>query len=71
MKKRKFNSLRLQKKYIANFKSASALGGKRKKNNPSLNLVCQTKICDSKAYLDCTVTHEACITQPRFCGLEI
>ncbi len=68
MKKRNLNSLRFKKVRISNFKNTHVLGGNSKKCFFSIKPICETKICDSIAYQDCTVTYAACATEPRFCG---
>lgn len=70
MKKRNFTTFHLKKEYIAHLKHTSTIvGGKSTKCNFSQSPLCLSKFCDSKAFQDCTVTYEACVTQPRFCSL--
>jgi len=67
MKKRNFTSLKLNKTSISNFKNTAILGGNSRRCHP-FGQFYKTKICSSPMLQDCTVTYEACVTQPRFCG---
>ncbi|WP_298520283.1 hypothetical protein [uncultured Kordia sp.] len=71
MKKRNSRLLALNKKSISNLKSIQAVGGFSKKCYHTMKLECNTKICHSDAYQDCTVTQALCVTEPRFCGIII
>ena len=68
MKKRNFTSLRLNKTSISSLKDSHILGGATKPYFFSIKPVCETKVCSSTIFQDCTVTYEACVTELRFCG---
>ena len=68
--KKKTTLLALHKKSISNLSKRTISGG----DFPPFEYFtskynCKTKCCSSKQYQDCTVTYEACVTEPRFCGM--
>ncbi|MEM6686072.1 MAG: hypothetical protein AAF617_09840 [Bacteroidota bacterium] len=69
MKKKKTHSLQLNKERISEFERIHINGGqKTTKCFYTLKTKCKT-LHNSNLYMDCTVTHQACITEPRFCGM--
>ncbi|MGH1385493.1 hypothetical protein [Kordia sp.] len=68
MKKRNFTPLTLNKTSISSLESSQILGGASKPCFFSVKPVCETKICSSTVFQDCTVTYAVCETEPRFCG---
>lgn len=70
MKKRNFNSLPLKKEKISTLTNSQIKGGlDSKKCMYSYKNECKTLNDYSDAFVDCTVTYLACVTEPRFCGL--
>jgi hypothetical protein len=68
MKKRNFTALTLNKTSISSLENAQILGGESRDCFFSIKPVCETKICSSTVFQDCTVTYAACVTELRFCG---
>jgi len=67
--KKKMTSLMLNKKSISTFQDTFILGGNYFYEHYTSKHDCKTKCCSSEHYQDCTVTYDACITEPRFCGM--
>jgi hypothetical protein len=74
MKKRNLNSLKLRKERISNFEHPQIVGGHKTQKwcyysiKTHCKTECETYDCASSPLYDCTVTYEACVTEPRFCG---
>lgn len=69
MKKKKIALLALNKKSISSLKNINILGGDAYYyEHYTSKRGCKTKYCSSQVYQDCTVTYDACVTEPRFCG---
>ncbi|WP_046757404.1 hypothetical protein [Kordia jejudonensis] len=70
MKKKKTTLLPLNKKSISKLQNTAISGGNAENFGYLTSIgYCKTRCCSSKYYQDCTVTYEACITEPRFCGM--
>lgn len=68
--KKKITLLSLNKKSISNFENKHLLGGDEfYYEHFTSKRYCKTKCCSSQIYQDCTVTYDACVTEPRFCGM--
>lgn len=68
--KKKAPLLTLNKKSISNLRSTSIVSGEIGLYE-LFTSKChyKTEYCSSDFYQDCTVTYNACITEPRFCEM--